>query len=477
MTITRLATLALVVGLAALPLPACDLDVPDLNNPGLDVLENAPTAVGVIAACNGLLIGNRRNQATENGFVNELGILGRDAYNFDTADNRYIGELLAGKLSRGSPFGGNFWGQPYSNLRLGNVVRHALDKVGPDLANGDRAGVRGFVNTIQADDLLEVIITHDTNGAVIDTDQPIVLPPAVQPLGAIVDKPTVFAEIARLLDAAVADLSAPDASFPFPFPAGYAGFDTPATFLQFNRALRARVAVYMSELDKTQYTVALDALGQSFINDKPPGPTTPAPDLDVGVFYTYTTKSGDVTNGLINPNLFVHPSVSAGATAGDDRLARKVVDAKNKDGSPKTGMGAGLSSTQVYTMYTSPSSPVPQIRNEELILLKAEALWFTGDKIGAMTALNLVRGVSGKLGPLGMPADDATFITELLYERRYSLLFEWGHHWIDLRRLGRTMELPLDDPKHFRNVRYPFPLAECNARPGEPRCTLGSTDP
>lgn len=474
MTIARFATLALALALASLSVPACNLDVPDLNNPGLDVLENAPTAVSINAACSGLLIGNRRNQATEPGFVNELGILGRDAYNFDTADNRYIGELLAGKLSRGSPFGGNFWAQPYSNIRLGNVVRHALDKVGPDLTDGDKAGVRGFVNTIAADDLLEVIITHDTNGAVIDTDQPIVLPPAVQPLGAIVDKPTVFAEIARLLDAAVADLSSPDAEFPFPFPTGYAGFDTPQTFLQFNRALRARVAVYMSELDKTQYTTALTALGQSFINDKAVG----LQDLNVGVYYTYTTKSGDAQNGLINPNIFVHPSVSGGATAGDARLARKVAPAKNKDGSPKTAMGAGLSSSQVFTLYTTPSSLVPQIRNEELILLKAEALYFTGDKVGAMDALNLVRGISGSLTPLGLPPDDATFITELLYERRYSLLFEWGHHWIDLRRFGRTMELPLDDPaKHFRNVRYPFPLAECNARPGEPRCMLGSTDP
>jgi hypothetical protein len=468
MIITRLATLALAVALTSLSLPACDLDIPDLNNPGLDVLENAPTAVSINAACTGLLIGNRRNQATEPGFVNELGILGRDAYNFDTADNRYIGELLAGKLSRGSPFGGNFWAQPYANIRLGNVVRHALDKVGPDLTDGDKAGVRGFVNTIAADDLLEVIITHDTNGAVIDTDQPIVLPPAVQPLGAIVDKPTVFAEIARLLDAAVADLSSPDAGFPFPFPAGYKGFDTPKTFLQFNRALRARVAVYMSELDKTQYTTAVDALKLSFIKDT----AVALLDLDVGVFYTYTTKSGDAQNGLINPNIYVHPSVSASATAGDARLARKVVTAS------KTGMGAGLSSTQVFTLYTTPSSLVPQIRNEELILLKAEALYFTGDKVGAMAALNLVRGVSGSLAPLGPPPDDATFITELLYERRYSLLFEWGHHWIDLRRFGRTMELPLDDPaKHFRNVRYPFPLAECNARPGEPRCMLGSTDP
>ena len=43
-----------------------------------------------------------------------------------------------------------------------------------------------------------------------------------------------------------------------------------------------------------------------------------------------------------------------------------------------------------------------------------------------------------------------------------------------LRRFGRMMTLPLDMPDHVRNVRYPIPLAECNARPGEPACELGS---
>jgi hypothetical protein len=52
-------------------------------------------------------------------------------------------------------------------------------------------------------------------------------------------------------------------------------------------------------------------------------------------------------------------------------------------------------------------------------------------------------------------------------------MFEGGHRWIDLRRFGRP--LPLDMPTHVQNVRYPFPQAECNARPNEPRCMLGST--
>ena len=100
---------ALAATLALVPVTGCDLFVPDLNNPPLDDLEVNPTRVTVGAACTGLLIGNRRNRAQANGYTAQLGILGREAYNFDQADPRFFGELLEGDLQRGSPFGGNFW--------------------------------------------------------------------------------------------------------------------------------------------------------------------------------------------------------------------------------------------------------------------------------------------------------------------------------------------------------------------------------
>jgi hypothetical protein len=137
------------------------------------------------------------------------------------------------------------------------------------------------------------------------------------------------------------------------------------------------------------------------------------------------------------------------------------------------GAAQSLSSNYKFTLYPDPNSPVPIIRNEELILLDAEAKFFTSDVAGAYTALNLVRTTSGGLLPLTQQADPAVFTDQLLYERRYSLLFEGGHRWIDLRRFMKA--LPLDIPTHVQNVRYPFPQAECNARPGEAKCMLGST--
>lgn len=454
MRITR-TTRIILLAAALAAVPGCDLDVPDLNNPGIGDLTENPTAAGVTSAATGLVIGNRRNHAAANGYVSQLGILGRESYNFDTADPRYIGEMLAGTLNAGSPFGGNFWAGPYANIRLGNTVLEAIDKVA-EFSPEEASAIRGFTKTIMALDLLEVINTRDDIGAVIDTDRPI------GDVGAIADKPAVLAEIARLLDDGAMELASGGDAFPFGLGSGYAGFDDPMTFRTFNRAVRARVAAYQED-----YDAALAALGMSFIDDT----ATTQADLDVGVYYSYSTGAGDATNGLINPNIFAHPSISADAMSNgatkDLRFTAKVKMAA------EPGSGQGLTSNFVFSIYTSPTSPVPLIDNEELILLRAEAKFFTGDVPGAVDDLNIVRTVAGGLADItGTPAEDA-FVTALLYERRYSLLFE-GHRWIDMRRFGRLEMLPLDNPEHKLNRRYPLPLAECNARTGEPACELDS---
>ncbi len=467
-TIKQLAAQLAATGIAgvvaSLSVAACDLDVPDLNNPGLGELQDTPTAALVNSACTGLLIGARRNVAAENGYVSELGILGREAYNFDSADPRYVTEMIVGTL-KGSSFGGNFWALPYTNIRLANIILAGVDKV-PEFSASDRAAIRGFAHTMQAIDLLEVINTHDTNGAVIDTNRDL-----TQPLAPIVDKPTTLAAIAKLLDDGMTDLAAGGKAFTFAMPSGFHNddptptFDTPSGFLKFNRAMRARVAVYTTPPD---YATALTALSASFLDD-----TSAAIPFNLGVYFTFSTKSGDANNGLINQNIYVHPSVAAEAEPGDARAARKITTAVDANGKPKPGSESGLSSPLAFALYPSPASPVPQIRNEELVLLKAEALWFTGDKTGATAELNLVRQQSGGLPPLGVAPADDKFIEQLLNERRYSLLFEGGHRWIDLRRFGHPI-VP-DRMTDTVNLRYPFPQAECDARPGEPRCLLGST--
>jgi hypothetical protein len=288
----------------------------------------------------------------------------------------------------------------------------------------------------------------------------------------IVSRDSARKYISGLLDEAKADLSAGGSAFPFALTGGYAGFDTPANFLKFNRAIAARVLIERAAprvgCGTACYTAALAALNESFIKT----PTTLA-DLNIGVFNVYSTTSGDATNPLgtgVDGALFVHPSFATGAQAGDLRVARKVTKLATPVAAPQ---GLGIPAEYRLTAYATNTTPVGIIRNEELVLIRAEAKWFTGDKAGAIADLNAVRSISGGLGASSATAGstDAQFIQALLYERFYSLLAE-GRRWVDYRRFGLLNTLPKDLATHFVAIVQPVPLAECDARKG-----VGATAP
>lgn len=132
-------------------------------------------------------------------------------------------------------------------------------------------------------------------------------------------------------------------------------------------------------------------------------------------------------------------------------------------------------------MYNLPSNrtlantdaDVPWITNEELLLLRAEIRWNTATKLGAIDDINLVRQHAGGLpaSSLTVLSTDAAFVTELLYNRLYSLLWQQGTRWIDARRYGRTGTLPLD---RSGDVVHPYmlvPASECDARGLSVPCT------
>src|SRR5213075_2208367 len=137
--------------------------------------------------------------------------------------------------------------------------------------------------------------THDVNGVVIDTDREI-----ADGVGPLVGATEGYAKIVDWLDQGYADLMSPDAAFSFPLSKGFQGFDSPTTFAKFNRALKARVAVYTK-----QYDVALAALQQSFLDTD----SLTLLKLEVGAYNSYSTAAGDAPNNLINPNIFANPGI------------------------------------------------------------------------------------------------------------------------------------------------------------------------
>jgi starch-binding outer membrane protein, SusD/RagB family len=438
---------------------ACkDLVVPDYNNTSLDDLSNNPTPTKIQQASQGLLVGTRVGIGEQNGYISLLGIVGRESYNFDPADPRFITEMLVGPLDGGSPaFGGNLFAAPYRNIRNANILLGAVDKV-VGLSAQQKSAVQGFAKTIQALDYLNVINTRDDLGAPLDVN----IGPTDDP-APLVAKAAVFTQISTLLDEGLTALNAGGAAFPFSLSPGFAGFATPAEFVEFNRALKARVEVY-----RGNYAAALTALNASFLDTSAP--------LTLGVYHSYSTGSGDTPNNLFDPNgraILAHPSIVTDAEARpggapDARVVAKVTTAVD---APRTVQG--VTTDYMFSIYNSNDAPIPIIRNEELILLRAEARFFTGDVLGALNDINLIRTTSGGLASRGAFLSNNDFIAELLKQRRYSLLFEGGHRWIDTRRFGLLASLPRALPSHTVPSRFPFPEAECLARVPAP--TQGCT--
>lgn len=442
--------------LGALVLGGCEtLTVPDYNNPGLGDVQADPSRTNITLAAQGLMIGARTGLSGNAGYVSSLGILGRESYNFDPSDPRFLTGLLVGPLDGSSnAFGGAHWVPRYANIRNANILLDILDTAGDEVTTEEAEAIRGWVKTLQAHDFLLAINTRDDVGAPIEvggdpTDDP----------APIASKAEVLAHVVQLLDEAVAHLDAGGGSFPFQLSSGFAGFDTPATFRQFNRALGARTQAYRED-----WAGVIASLNESFINDDPGQSIA---DLNVGVYHAFSSQPGDVTNGLFDPSrviLLAHPSIVADAQAGDARLARKVVQVPEVDDQA----GAGVSSEWAYDVYDRLSAPLPYVRNEELILLRAEANLQMGNLGPALDDINLIRQVSGNLPAISTAdwnartAEERT--DELLYNRRYSLMYE-GHRWIDMRRYDRLTDLPVDAGTNFvRFSRFPFPVRECNAR-------------
>lgn len=434
---------------------ACkDVTVPNFNNPSLEQLTNNPTVSTVNTAIVGMLINLRGRVGTE---ASAMGILGKESYNLDQAEPRNVLGYLQGPIEPGGFVQDLSWTAGYRNIRQGVVILTAVDKV-VDFTAAQKDGIRGFVKTIIAMELLSQIRIRDAAGIMVDVSSD---PSA--PLGEIVTKDVALQRIAQLLDEAKTNLQAGGTAFSFSLHSGFTGFNTPATFLQFNRGIKARTEVY-----RQQWASALTAVSESFIDVS----SGTAANLAKGVYHVYSTTSGDALNPLFDPNpnaLYVHPSILTGAQTRangqpDLRLTQKTA-------AGVTRVVQQVQGTHKFLMYPTNTTPVPVLKNEELILLRAEARYQSGDVAGALTDMNFIRVNSGGLDPLASFASQTAFIDELLYNRTYSLLFEGGHRWVDYRRYGRLAQLPkintAINEKTFPYVM--FPQDECNQRNPKPQ--------
>ncbi|HXE58806.1 MAG TPA: RagB/SusD family nutrient uptake outer membrane protein [Gemmatimonadales bacterium] len=411
--------------LATLGAGGCDFD--QSTNPNSpDPIGDDPSRAQIAASAIGVLLAFRQDVAD---FALDLGIVGREVLRFDGSDPRFTRELLVGPLDPGGDaFGGDHWADQYNAILAGNRLLAALPTAS-ELSDAEKAATAGYVRTLQAYNFLMVLAAHTQDSIPIDVGVDPDAPPAP-----FVSNAAAYDHVVSLLEQAKTDLQNGGAAFPFSLPPGFAGFDTPPTFLQFNRALRARVAVYRGD-----YSGALAALAESFLVLDPG-------QLQRGVYMDYGTGAGDLPNPLaVSPTEgenFAHPQL--------DTLAQLQADGVSKDRRFLTKVVTrtattvdGFTSYLGWSRYPSPTTPIPLIKNEELILLRAEANIGLNDLPAALADINFVREHSGGLAPLGGFADQDAAIDELLYNRLFSLAFEGAHRWIDLRRHNRLSVPPL----------------------------------
>jgi hypothetical protein len=448
---------------------ATDLNLPNPNNATITGASADPTALQLLAT--GLFSEQRGTRA---GMISYVGRLGRESYIFTPQEGRNTTHFLLGAVINGvqkldpTGFAVAPWAGQYGLLRdifnFKNTVNGSTT-----LSTAQKSAAIGFAQTLEAMMLFEIAQTHDSLGGITE------IKAVASELAPFVSRDSMYKYMINTLDAAATGLAAGAAAFPFPVPPGFAGFNTPSTFVQFNRAMKAKVAAHYATAGggTAAWQASLTALQASFLNA---GATTRAA-FDVGVYDTYA-PSPDTPNGLTqatNTDLYAHMSFQADVQLKangqpDDRYTAKIRTGLPSRTGPSTSDGpTSGSSTLGFSIWPTVSSSIPVIRNEELILIRAEAKLGTGDKAGAIADLNIVRQNSGGLpaSTLTAGSSDDAVLTGILYEKRYSLMME-GNRWVDLRRYNKLSTLPLDiasgPNKNFVAKVSPIPQAECLVR-------------
>lgn len=419
---------------------SCSIEeVVDPNGPSVNGVEENASKGQLNELMVGLEATMRNGLGTE---VTASGTMARELYLFD-ADPRNTGDILGKEgiaLDNNSFYSTAQWNGSYRAIKNANLLIDAASNT--EFVNeAESNGYLGVAKTFKAYELIQILKSYGR--ARLEVSDP-------DNLGPILGFDEAIAQIRSLLDEAQANLSNAGSSFAFPLSSGFSGFDTPASFSEFNRAVAALAAVYAGDGDG-----ALIALENSYLDLNG--------DLELGPKHIFGLGGGDLANpvfrvpsteGNINngDQIIVHNSWILDAEPGDARVAEKTAPR------PDPTTQDGLNGTHETRLYASNVAPIDILRNEELILIYAEASILAGNLQDAVDALNVIR-MSASLPDYSGPQTVDALTTELLTQRRYSLWSE-NHRMFDLRRYGLSDTLPVDRAgDRVFNV-LPIPLSE-----------------
>lgn len=430
---TIIHSLTLFFAVGVLFFTACKKDYGNLNGATVEQFLTNASKPELNNLVTGTEAGMRNGLAF---YLDDIGIIGREGYRLSNSEPRYVLDLLGAESAVLS--GSNFyistpWAARYRVVKNCNILIESAAHSN-NVTEAEKKAYTGFAKMIKAYQLLLNLNLTKSNGIRIDVADP-------DNLGPIVGYDDGLTAIATLLNDAKTDLSTSTVSFTL---AGFTGFADAAGLTQVCNAIAARVAVYQQHWDD-----ALMDINASFFGlDK---------DFNLGVNHVFGTGTGDQLNPMFIPqNLngevrVAHPTYATDIEAGDDRIGKATLRTT-------AASLSGLSSNRDVWVYTSSTATVPIIRNEELILIYAEANIQLNHLEEGKDALNVIRTKHGLANYSGATTQ-AALIDEMLKQRRFSLFFE-GHRWLDLRRYNRLEQLPVDREGDDVWTEFPLPVTE-----------------
>jgi hypothetical protein len=279
--------------------------------------------------------------------------------------------------------------------------------------------------------------------------------------------------IAALLDSANADFTAAGGTteLPFVLPTGFTAFgrnySTVNNLQKFNRAIKGKVDVYRAINRKNKQTArATDAIAElTFaLGGAAPG-AVPASQFSVGPYYKFVIGGSEATpNNVSDTRLGLNTLVQSSILPTDTRVSKIV----NRS-STLSGQGL-LNPTAITCAFCTANTanqerPLGILRDEEIVLLRAQAYIEAGDLGSALADINSVHTAYGNPAWPAFASKDAA-ITALLYDKRYSLLMEGPQSWVDNREYGRlnTTFFRKETNTDPYNAAFPLSRAELNAR-------------
>jgi len=428
------------LGVLLVGLTSCSFDEQtDPNGPSLEGILTGAS----INQLNNLVVG------IESTMRNSLGVqtvasgsAARELYIFD-ADPRNTANVLGkngSSLENSDFYSTAAWAGRYRAIKNANILLQAIGNT-TTISAEQSNGYAGFAKTVIAFELIEVLKSYGQARVDVADDLN---------LGPILNFNEAIAEVRSMLDDGLSNLNSAGTSFVFNL-AGFEGFNTPSSFAEFNRATAAIAALYAGDKG-----AARTALSGSYLDL--------SGSLTNGPKHVFSQRSGDATNPV-----YKGPSGDTAETAnnGDQIIIQNSWITDAEDGDTRVSSKAAvrilptgqddLNGTHETRLYASNISSIDLSRNEELILVYAEAQ-IGSDNNEAVAALNVIRNAAG-LSDYGGATDDGSLVTEMLNQRRYSLWSE-NHRMFDLRRYSLSDTLPIDRVGDIVYNVFPVPLTD-----------------